>query len=174
MLSWYQGLLTRRPIVTKSVTAAIIMGSGDAVQQLVIERGSPNWTYHPQRTIRQGLFGLVFLGPLLHGWFGILDRLVASTATLGPVKKMLLDQAFCGPLINASFFIGMGLMEGKSTGEIKDKLSRDYLDTMLMNYKVWPAIQLVNFYLIPIQFRVLFANVGQFGWSIYLSQQANK
>ncbi len=51
----------------------------------------------------------------LHGThrYGLLARRISGTG-LGPgMKRMLIDQALFAPAITATFFVGMGLLEGK-------------------------------------------------------------
>lgn len=81
------------------------------------------------------MFGLVFIGPVMHKWFALLEK-VLSASTLpwpfwllrcgssffsgyhqvvpvgkaAPLVKVGLDQAIIGPLVCFSFFSVMGLM----------------------------------------------------------------
>lgn len=41
-------------------------------------------------------------------------------------------------------------------------------------YKLWPAAQLVNFYIIPLKFRVNFSNIVSLFWNTYVSWLANR
>jgi hypothetical protein len=41
--------------------------------------------------------------------------------------------------------------------------------TMVTNWKIWPAATLVNLMFVPIQYRVLFANFIGLFWNMYLS-----
>ena len=43
---------------------------------------------------------------------------------------MIIDQIVFAPTIIAAFFVSQAVMEGKSTEQIKDKLSRDYLSAL--------------------------------------------
>jgi len=40
-------------------------------------------------------------------------------------------------------------MEGKSRAELEEKMRRDYLATMKVNWSVWPLISFINFRFIP-------------------------
>lgn len=42
------------------------------------------------------------------------------------------------------------------------------------NWKLWPAANLLNFSLVPLKLRVLFANVVSVAWNMYMSQSANR
>ena len=37
------------------------------------------------------------------------------------------------------------------------------------NYKLWPAVQLINFYSVPLNYQTAFVNVIGVGWNAYLS-----
>jgi protein Mpv17 len=175
MWRWYGRQLQQRPLITKSLTAALIMAGGDAAQQCIIEKPAQplSWRYEPVRTLRSGVFGGVIIGPLMHNWFALLERIVPAGAA-APWIKVALDQAIIGPIVTASFFSSMGLMEGKSMDEIKLKVEQNFWETYMMNIRFWPPVQLINFYFIPLQYRVLWANGAQFCWGMYLSHQANK
>lgn len=47
----------------------------------------------------------------------------------------------------------------------KDKIK----ETLLTNWKIWPAAMVVNFWFMPLKYQVLFANFVGFFWNIILS-----
>ena len=49
-----------------------------------------------------------------------------------------------------------------------------YKDTLMANYKLWPMIQFVNFYLVPLNYQLLFLNVIAIGWTAFLSSMNEK
>lgn len=51
-------------------------------------------------------------------------------------------------------------MEGSSP---QDKLKSSYSTALKKNWTVWPAVQLVNFKLVPLEHRVLVVNVVSLG-----------
>ena len=46
-------------------------------------------------------------------------------------------------------------IKGLNLGEIKNKLKANYVEILLTNWKIWPAAQLLNFYFVPLQHRLL-------------------
>lgn len=89
---------------------------------------------------------------------------------LRSLKTMIIDQLIFCPLFTAVFFIYNGYLEGGGSWEaVKYKFSFAYWPTLLANYKLWPFVQFVNFYIIPLQFRVPFVNLVALGWNAYLS-----
>ena len=106
-----------------------------------------------------GAFGAVLVGPVFHNWFRFLEKVVPRSDAVGVLGKTALDQIFMAPAFCTSFYTAVGLMEGKSFGEIKTKLQQDLVPTLQTNYKIWPFAQIFNFYVIPIHLRVLWINM---------------
>ena len=48
-------------------------------------------------------------------------------------------------------------------GSVKEKLKSSYASTLLTNWMVWPAVQLVNFKLVPLNHRLLVVNLISLG-----------
>ncbi|XP_038051871.1 protein Mpv17-like isoform X2 [Patiria miniata] len=65
----------------------------------------------------------------------------------------------------------------KGTAAIKTlkcvALDQNFKTTLINNYKVWPAAQIINFYFVPLQHRVLAVNCVALFWNTYLSWMAN-
>lgn len=67
-------------------------------------------------------------------------------------------------------FIGsMGMMEGRTRSQIKQKYQDLYGDAIVANWKVWPIAQLVNFRFMPLPYRVPFSQACGVLWTLYLS-----
>lgn len=61
-------------------------------------------------------------------------------------------------------FLNKGtLEEGKA--QVREKL----WPSMKMNWKVWPAVQIINFSVVPVHYQVLVANTVSIWWNSYLS-----
>jgi len=204
MLAFYRRMLLERPVVTKSVTAAVIMVSGDAIQQRfehqarlrAYERSSesdsaeaspaspasvaleerPDYLkdYDVARSTRMGVFALAIFGPVMSRWYGLLDRLYPGTSTKAVLLKTALDQAAMSPTFTLAFFTAIGAMEGRSLPEIKAKIADAYVPTLITTYQVWPVAQLVNFYAVPPSLRVLWTNAVGLGFNTYLSKMGNR
>ena len=79
------------------------------------------------------------------------------------------DEIIFSPFSLTTFFISMGIMEGKTKNEIVEEMGRSWLPTYIVDWTVWPAAQLINFMFVPSRFRVLYVSVCTLGWNVYLS-----
>lgn len=53
-------------------------------------------------------------GPVNHGWYFLLDRLLPAVTLSTVAKKIILDQIIASPLFMTIFFMGSGPLEGKT------------------------------------------------------------
>jgi protein Mpv17 len=81
-------------------------------------------------------------------------------------------QLLFAPSFIVLFFAAMATAQGRA-GETMARLETSYKDTLITNYKLWPAAQIVNFKFVPLQYQVLFANFVSVFWNAYLSWATN-
>uniref|UniRef100_A0A8C8VLH0 Mitochondrial inner membrane protein Mpv17 n=1 Tax=Pelusios castaneus TaxID=367368 RepID=A0A8C8VLH0_9SAUR len=113
-------------------------------------------------------------GPVVGGWYQLLDRLVPGNTRVVAVKKMALDQAAFAPCFLGCFLAIAGVLNGLPAEENWAKIRRDYPDALIANYYIWPAVQLANFYFIPLNHRLAVVQVVAVLWNSYLSWKANQ
>ncbi|KAJ5128257.1 hypothetical protein N7448_001974 [Penicillium atrosanguineum] len=166
MLRWYQSKLAKRPILTASITSAVLFGSGDVLaQQAVDRRGLAKHDF--SRTGRMALYGGAVFGPVATKWFSILQHHVVlkSTATT-TLARVACDQFLFAPVQLTCFLSSMAIMEGSSPME---KLKSSWGPAYKANLFVWPFVQGANFAFVPLELRVLVVNVVSLGWNCFLS-----
>lgn len=166
LLRWYNGRLAARPLLTQSVTTAVLFATGDiTAQQLVEQRGLKN--HDLTRTGRMALYGGCVFGPVATTWFGFLARNVNfANRRVETAARVFCDQAFFAPVMIGAFLSSMATMEGASA---RERLEKTWWPALKTNWMVWPFVQTVNFTFLPLQHRVLFANIVSIGWNSYLS-----
>ncbi|XP_051888221.1 peroxisomal membrane protein 2 [Pristis pectinata] len=172
LLQQYLFLLKKYPVLTKSVTSGILSGLGNVLSQVMEQRSkglsiTKNLSFGGP--IRFGVFGLVFTGPLSHYFYLYLDKLIPSNVPYSQVKRLLLDRLMFAPAFLALFFVVISLLEGKNLKALKDKMQTGYWIALKMNWKVWTIFQYININYVPVQFRVLFANLVALFWYAYLA-----
>jgi protein Mpv17 len=77
-----------------------------------------------------------------------------------------MDQLIFTPTNLLCFLSTQAILEGSSP---KAKLESTYGTAITKNWMLWPWIQLVNFKIIPLEYRLLVVNVVSLGWNCYLS-----
>jgi len=168
----YRAWVKSRPLVSQSIMTGCLFFMGDAIAQKIIEnRVAFNW----KRAARITVFGTIVAGPLLSLWYTRLNAWTTSGAfaNVSPLKVTLLrtalDQFAFTPVFLTTFFTVNGLLDGKTTQQIQEKLKMDFAHTLAANWKVWIPVQLLNFRFIPADLRLLFTNSVATLWNSYLS-----
>uniref|UniRef100_A0A8D1WUB8 Mitochondrial inner membrane protein Mpv17 n=1 Tax=Sus scrofa TaxID=9823 RepID=A0A8D1WUB8_PIG len=116
----------------------------------------------------------LYEGPVVGGWYKVLDRLIPGTTKVDALKKMLLDQGGFAPCFLGCFLPLVGTLNGLSAQDNWAKLRRDYPDALITNYYLWPAVQLANFYLVPLHYRLAVVQCVAVIWNSYLSWKAHR
>ncbi|EXJ96359.1 hypothetical protein A1O1_01485 [Capronia coronata CBS 617.96] len=110
---------------------------------------------------------IVVFGPAATKWYGILQKYInvgSKNATIA--ARVAADQIVFAPCNLALFLTTMSVMEG---GDPKEKLRKTWLPGLEANWVLWPAVQAVNFKMVPLQYQVLVVNMVSLGWNCFLS-----
>ncbi|VVT43539.1 uncharacterized protein SAPINGB_P000031 [Magnusiomyces paraingens] len=108
---------------------------------------------------------------LQYCWYAVLNSLYKEdNLFLSTLKRVLTDQLFYSPISLFAFFIYSTIVMGRGDrAALIVKLRSAYLQTLVVNYAVWPAAQFVNFLLMPVSLQVPFASTVGVFWNAYLS-----
>uniref|UniRef100_A0A3Q3DYT2 Mitochondrial inner membrane protein Mpv17 n=1 Tax=Hippocampus comes TaxID=109280 RepID=A0A3Q3DYT2_HIPCM len=157
----YQALMARHPWTVQIVTAGSLVGVGDVISQQVIERRGLA-QHDARRTAKMMSIGFFFVGPVVGSWYKVLDRLVTGGSKSAAIKKMLIDQLCFAPCFLGAFLSLSGVLNGLSVEQNVAKLRR-----------LWPPVQIANFYFIPLHHRLAVVQVVAVAWNSYLTWKAN-
>lgn len=103
----------------------------------------------------------MIFGPVATKWFQFLQhRIQLPTPGRTLVARVATDQLVCAPTMIGVFLSSMSVLEGSDP---REKLQRTYWDALRTNWMIWPALQGVNLYLVPLQYRVLVVNILNIG-----------
>ena len=118
-------------------------------------------------------YGGLFVGPLGHAWYELLDRVTRRYWPAGSVRciaaKIAADTVVFGPVHVASFFGLMGLAAGESRAAVETRLRDKFWPTLLAESVAWPAVQALNFWRVPVQHQLLVVNVVSLADCTFLS-----
>lgn len=194
----YQHSFETHPHMTLSLTGGCLNALGDCVAQIAegtLRDGTASSEQHKydlSRTFRFFCYGAT-ISPFLGRWNAFLEKrfplralrttrrpnaaggLVRPPEGTTPVsftaltKRVAADQLIMAP-IGLTLFIGsMGMMEGRTRSQIKQKYQDLFGDALIANWKVWPLAQMINFRYMPLPYRVPFNQACGVLWTLYLS-----
>ncbi|KAK2767714.1 Protein required for ethanol metabolism [Arachnomyces sp. PD_36] len=166
MLRWYQARLAKQPLLTQSIASAVLFSTGDVLAQQVVEkRGFEKHDF--ARTGRMGLYGGCIFGPAATTWFKFLQNNVVLKSTKATIAaRVVADQTLFAPTNMFMFLSSMAIMEGNDPIE---KVKKTWWPGYKANCMVWPAVQVANFSIVPLEHRVLVVNLISLGWNCFLS-----
>ncbi|KAK3059884.1 hypothetical protein LTS18_009847 [Coniosporium uncinatum] len=111
-----------------------------------------------ERLTRFMAYGFL-MAPVQHRWFGFLARTFpitkATGGTVPALKRVAFDQLIFAPVGLSCFFTFMTVAEGGGKRAVARKFQDVYIPALKANYLVWPAVQILNFRIIPIQFQIV-------------------
>ncbi|CAK1599754.1 unnamed protein product [Parnassius mnemosyne] len=173
ILKIYQTLLNKRPYLVQAVQTGTLMGAGDFISQTVIEKKSVKYVDY-KRTLRFSSIGFFVGGPALRAWYGFLNKYIGSKGKAVAIKKVFVDQFIFAPTFLLFILASVGIMQGKALENIENDIKYNYLDVLKTNYYIWPLVQIINFYYVPLQYQVLIVQTVALFWNTYLSWKTNR
>ncbi|KAE9551972.1 hypothetical protein FO519_004824 [Halicephalobus sp. NKZ332] len=168
ILRLYQRALSKRPLVTQMISSGVIGATGDIVCQLGVEKRSRD-NYDFSRTGRFFLLTSCFITPILSRWMIFLEKRIHGSPKLVPLKRVLVDQACFAPVFSASIIYNLHFFETFSTSKSWEFLKRNYWEIYKHSILYWPFVQIVNFYFVPLNFRVVLIQIAALAWNTFLS-----
>ncbi|MED6222148.1 hypothetical protein PIB30_061620 [Stylosanthes scabra] len=170
-VGWYLGMVKSWPILTKSVTSALIYIAADLSSQTIVRKSQDSYDFI--RTLRMAGYGMIVLGPSLHFWFNFVSRLFPKRDLLSTLKKMVMGQTIYGPAMTVVFFSLNARLQGENGTEIAARLKRDLLPTFLSGVMYWPFCDFITFRFVPVHLQPLVSNSFSYLWTIYMTYMAS-
>ncbi|XP_021018986.1 peroxisomal membrane protein 2 [Mus caroli] len=168
-LAQYLLLLKLYPVLTKAVSSGILSALGNLLAQTIEKRKKDSQNLEVSGLLRYLVYGLFVTGPLSHYLYLFMEYLVPPEVPWASVKRLLLDRLFFAPTFLLLFFFVMNLLEGKNVSVFVAKMRSGFWPALQMNWRMWTPLQFININYVPLQFRVLFANMAALFWYAYLA-----
>ncbi|CAK1544984.1 unnamed protein product [Leptosia nina] len=124
--------------------------------------------YDYGRTTQMALSGMT-TGIICHNWYIFLDKIIIGRTFDMVIKKLLLDQFICSPIVIMSFFATVAIFEEQPLENFTDEVKDKFWILYKAEWYVWPPAQIINFYFLPTKYRVLYDNTISLGYDVYTS-----
>ncbi|KAK1941725.1 Protein SYM1 [Phytophthora citrophthora] len=186
----YDEWLQRQPLLTKMVTSSVLFGLGDRLAQRVEKIGKTDEELEEMakdttvqeghlisesaaKTVRMMVWGGMIMTPMMHTWYNLMEKVFLGTGKLVAAKKVVADMVFVAPQMPIWFYTSTGLMAGRTLRDAFDDSIDKQPMTLMANYMLWPAANSITYGVMPLQYRLLFANCVHLGWASFLSYMAS-
>lgn len=146
----------------------ILAGFGDILEQKyeIMLHELNDWD--KTRTKNMALCGCSS-GIVCHYWYDYLDYKIPGRSFKAVTKKVLADQIFCSPVTITLFFVTLGILENKTLLEFRDEVVKKFWTLYVAEWVLWPSAQFLNFYILPLRYRVLYDNTISLLYDVYMS-----
>ena len=161
-------LFSKYLFVTNTTISISLSGAGDIIQQRYEKFCDKKKMWDPERTRNQCISGAV-IGPTCHFWYLWLDRCLPGRAVRTVLYKVVLDQIIMSPVCVAQFLAVTSWLEGKDKRGTITEFRTKGVTLLLADWVIWPPAQLINFFIIPPRFRVLYDNTVSLMFDCYYS-----
>lgn len=142
---------------------------GDLLEQSYEIHTNEISKYDLERTSHMAISGGT-AGVICHNWYIFLDKILIGRSIYVVIKKLLLDQCICSPIIILSFFASVALFEDDPLENFTEEVRDKFWTLYVAEWVVWPPAQIFNFYFLPTRYRVLYDNTISLGYDIYTSK----
>ncbi|VVD03228.1 mpv17-like protein 2 isoform X2 [Leptidea sinapis] len=156
-------------IFTNVLLSVGISTTGDLLEQCFELYHKEIDDFDPKRTAHMGFSGMT-AGIICHHWYMFLDKVITGRTIDMVVKKLMLDQFICSPIVIMSFFATIAIFEENPFESFSEEVTEKFWVLYRAEWYVWPPAQVINFYLLPTKYRVLYDNTISLGYDIYTSQ----
>lgn len=189
---FYNQLLKVHPYKTNMATTGVLFGTGDCLAQFLFPRHIDDdvekpTVFHFDRTLRAIIYGSFFFAPVSVKWTvktlplirsPFLSALRRSRMSLRRIEihdnlfRLVVDSLFMPSLVWIPMY--NTVMSALALHEdfldvAAEKLRNNWWNVLKANWTVWPPLQLVNLFMVPVHLRIVVANVYSIGWNCYLS-----
>ncbi|XP_072947520.1 mpv17-like protein 2 [Epargyreus clarus] len=145
-----------------------ISTAGDIMEQCYEWHVRDIDSFDTHRTGQMAVSGCT-AGIICHNWYNFLDKVIIGRTFDMVIKKLLLDQFICSPVVILSFFATVAVFEDNPLENFNDEVKEKFWTLYRAEWLVWPPAQIINFYFLPTKYRVVYDNTISLGYDIYTS-----
>mmetsp|Transcript_69582 Transcript_69582/g.166914 ORF Transcript_69582/g.166914 Transcript_69582/m.166914 type:complete len:223 (-) Transcript_69582:57-725(-) len=159
----YKRQLAQRPCVVKALTSCCTFTLTDLLAQRRDIQKKDVKRYDLTRTARNGLFGLLWLGPLNHVVWGRtvfgLEYWFPGSSWRAVMSRVVVDQLTNMPLNMVMFLAWPALLTGQGLAAAAQKVREAFIPSVTFAWSIWPFVHPFNFRYVPLEHRLLVLNI---------------
>eukprot|EP01084_Bolivina_argentea_P306725 530074_1 len=163
-------MFTKRPMLGSITITSSGFLCGDIICQCIEHKYTEKKTFQwdMKRSLNFTTIGVV-IGPFFHFMIPFVVSVFPGTGT-----KIALQRAVFGQIVFAPFASGLVLslntiLDGGNMNSVRKRLQNDWFDVYIRQIFFFLPGQFINYWIIPMQYRVLWLNFIGFNWRIFLS-----
>lgn len=173
-------------------TTSVLFGAGDCLAQGLFphhvddDLNKPT-EFHSDRLVRAMIYGCFFFAPVSVKWTTKTLPFIHSpflSATKRATKsflsinvhdnlyRLVVDSLFMPSIVWIPMYnivMSALALHDDPLAVAREKLENNWWNVLKANWTVWPPLQLVNLFFVPIHLRIVVSNVWSIGWNCYLS-----
>ncbi|KAK5644606.1 hypothetical protein RI129_005906 [Pyrocoelia pectoralis] len=166
-LGFYFEQLYYHPVKTKAISCCAVAAAGNLASQYI----SGNKAFSQDSFLAYTVYGLLFGGTIPHYFYGFLENTIPERASLGVLKKLLIERLIFSPIYHAFTLYMIARLEKKTHRQAMKQLEHLYWPVLSSSWKYLSLIQFLNFQFVPPLLRVLIVNLIGFFWTIYIANK---
>ncbi|KAI6654552.1 Peroxisomal membrane protein 2 [Oopsacas minuta] len=161
-----------RSLLIECISSGIIGAIAEILSQLIKSSSLNNFNIH--NIISYFIFGVI-TAPISKKLFILLEYLLKDIPEGFSkfFKKVIIERAIFAPLFLFLYKMLIPLLQGQPLSDVIKKLPQNFLITLLINILVWSPFSYINMNYVPIEKRVISANLMGLLWTCFLSFQSS-
>ena len=162
----YERQLAAQPVATKALTSLVGFAIGDVIAQTLVEQAEVIDTV---RLLKLSSFGCVVHGTACHFFYKFLDQRIMGKDARAIASKVAIDQILWNPVFGTLFFTWCAVYEGGGAADALMRVQQSLWTQVSGSWSFWPFAHVINFRFIPTEQRLLYINVLQILYNVFLS-----
>lgn len=164
-----QTLFSSKYLIYTNISISMLSsGTGDAIVQNLERMQEKKFSFDRKRNFNMTMTGFGS-GFFCHHWYKFLDRKIKDKTLMAAVKKVCLDQIIGSPFCIINMFVTLAFLESTVFNDAVHEFVDKYFDIYTGELMFAPPSQFINFYFVPLKYRIGFENIIALGFDVFLS-----